>query len=178
MARLVAVACRCSARARRDGEPLSEFARLAGTCAVARLDMAVDAPHADDPPVAASEPADTPQTLSALVPSSSSSRSDHGSCAHTLHDNHDTSGQGVAGRALEGNLEGKGESKNVVAGDEDEDSGMQPVRRRVTTGTVAPPPYTIHSHRMRWFVVSLVALAGLFSCVQFLFRSSRFACHV
>ncbi|BGP33415.1 hypothetical protein JCM10296v2_005216 [Rhodotorula toruloides] len=124
--------------------------------------MAVDAPLADDPPVAASEPADAPQTRTALVASSLSSRSEHGSCAHTLHDSSDTGGKSTAGKGS-GGKEGRGEPDNVVAGDHDEDSGMQPVRRRVTTGTVAPPPYTIHSHRMRWFIVSLVALAGLFS---------------
>ncbi|BGP49610.1 hypothetical protein JCM10450v2_005509 [Rhodotorula kratochvilovae] len=40
---------------------------------------------------------------------------------------------------------------------------MPKVRRAVTTATLEPPPYTIHSQNMRWFIVALVSLAGLFS---------------
>ncbi|BGP25869.1 MFS transporter [Rhodotorula toruloides] len=117
--------------------------------------MPSDAPLADDPPLATSEPVDAPQTLV----SSSSSRS-----AHTLHDSsNDNSGKGPEDKALAGRAEDDCETGNVVARLQDEDGGMQPVKRKVTTGTVAPPPYTIHSRRMRWFIVSLVALAGLFS---------------
>lgn len=38
---------------------------------------------------------------------------------------------------------------------------------------MATPPYTIHSQRMRWFIVIMVALAGLFSCATFSRSSAR-----
>ncbi|GAA5998425.1 MFS transporter [Rhodotorula paludigena] len=44
-----------------------------------------------------------------------------------------------------------------------EDDELPVVRRAVTSGMLATPPYTIHSQRMRWFIVIMVALAGLFS---------------
>lgn len=50
----------------------------------------------------------------------------------------------------------------------DDGPGMPSVKRAVTTGTLAPPPYTVHSLRMRWFIVALVSLAGLFSCALLL----------
>ncbi|KPV74288.1 uncharacterized protein RHOBADRAFT_66576 [Rhodotorula graminis WP1] len=40
---------------------------------------------------------------------------------------------------------------------------MPRVKRVVTTGTLAPPPYSVYSPKMRWFIVGLVSLAGLFS---------------
>ncbi|GAA5956983.1 hypothetical protein JCM21900_006723 [Sporobolomyces salmonicolor] len=42
-------------------------------------------------------------------------------------------------------------------------SRADPVDRRPTRDTVVAPPYTIYSTRMRWFIVSLVSFAGLFS---------------
>lgn len=122
------------------------------------------APTADDAPVETSEPA------TALVASSLSTRSEPASCAQTLHGSSDNSGKGnapgtcTAEEAREADNATSGVARDGGDGDGD-DGGMQPVKRRVTTGTVAPPPYTIHSHRMRWFIVSLVALAGLFSFV-------------
>lgn len=53
------------------------------------------------------------------------------------------------------------------ASESDSDAAAFPaVRRTMTSKSIAQPPYTIHSERMRWFIVGLVSLAGLFSCVK------------
>ncbi|GAA5909431.1 hypothetical protein JCM8208_005741 [Rhodotorula glutinis] len=103
-------------------------------------------PSADHPPLATSSPIDLPLTAS---PPRRTSTSTASSTTGTLADPDSVTANVVGRRGVDG-------------GGEDE-GGMPRVKRSVTTGTIVPPPYTIHSVQMRWFIVALVSLAGLFS---------------
>ncbi|GAA5856146.1 hypothetical protein JCM9279_004925 [Rhodotorula babjevae] len=129
-------------------------------------------PSADHPPLPTSSHVDLPLTSS---PSRRSSSSTASSTTGTLADAVSTTAQstreGVAASVAGARAPARRGRKEVAAGrggavgdgDIVDKEGMPRVKRAVTTGTLAPPPYTIHSLQMRWFIVALVSLAGLFS---------------
>ncbi|GAA6044652.1 hypothetical protein JCM8097_003129 [Rhodosporidiobolus ruineniae] len=107
--------------------------------------MAGIPPSAEEPPIASANPADVPQQApSALLKRSSSPTSS----SPTLADP---------------SLSASRETADAVArqpGGGKEEAGPAP-QPQASAEPVAP--YTIHSQSMRWFIVTLVALAGLFS---------------
>lgn len=130
----------------------------------------------NDPPVVSSEATDVPQ-LTTLRTTTSGAR---GLSAETTTglDDSDTAtlagsqgSQDIAEYALDGTRTGgaEPEEKPKTKGPDDacdspsQDGVMPAVKRSTTTATTVTPRYTIHSPRMRWFIVGLVSLAGLMS---------------
>ncbi|GAA5873210.1 hypothetical protein JCM8547_006816 [Rhodosporidiobolus lusitaniae] len=115
--------------------------------------MATSTPaSAEGPPIASANLADIPP-LQASLRRSSSPTSSSPTLADRLSPTRHTQPDDVAAKP--------------GGGKEDAGPAPQPQPNRAGGGGAAagPPkvPYTIHSQSMRWFIVSLVALAGLFS---------------
>ena len=139
--------------------------------------MRASADADNDPPIVSSEATDVPQaatlhscrTTSARFSAETTTGLDDSDAA-TLAGSQGsrdiaecaTDGPRMGSRGAE--LEDGQKAKGPDARDSSsQDGGMPAIKRSTTTATTAMPRYTIHSQRMRWFIVGLVSLAGLMS---------------
>ncbi|GAA5864994.1 hypothetical protein JCM3774_003932 [Rhodotorula dairenensis] len=126
-------------------------------------DTREDWPAGGDPAADGQLPPPPPTTHSTLSAENLAAPDDSDSA--TLageHGTDDTAGTHPLSRGLvpSGKDPARGEEKEGKAAG---GSAWPPVKRSPTTATATPPRYTIHSQRMRWFIVALVSFAGLMS---------------
>lgn len=131
----------------------------------------------NDPPIVPSEAVDAPQlailqrTDSARLSAETTTEPDDADTA-TLAD--DQSTRDIAECTLDGapgsatpdvdeEQKAKGRPKVGVDARDMDDGDMPAVKRSTTMATTVTPRYSLHSQRMRWFIVGLVSFAGLMS---------------
>lgn len=128
----------------------------------------------NDPPIVSSEAADVPQsatletTPARRLSAETTTEPDDSEAATLAGDQgaRDTAECTLDGTRTTGGAEFGEEQKGKGpdARDSPSQDGVMPaVKRSTTTATTVTPRYTIHSQRMRWFIVGLVSLAGLMS---------------
>ncbi|KAG0657448.1 hypothetical protein C6P46_006524 [Rhodotorula mucilaginosa] len=140
--------------------------------------MRASADADNDPPIVSSEATDVPQaatlhrTTSARFSAETTTGLDDSDTATLAGDQGTTDiaectldgpRTGSRGAELEDGQKAKGPDARDSSS---QDGGMPAIKRSTTTATTAMPRYTIHSQRMRWFIVGLVSLAGLMSACR------------